>query len=234
MIGFIETISKLDQSLFFFFNEKYSPFWDVVMTLFTRTESWLLFFIPIIWYIIKEYKGKAIVILLLLAIAILISDQVSVLVKESVKRFRPTHEPSIAHLVHNVLSKGGLYGYFSSHASNTFAVATFTSLFFRNTRYGLLIFFWALLVSYTRIYIGVHYPFDILTGMFFGILVGYLVYKVLAFIESHFMLFRSPKLSETKLKNSQFRYIFITFLIFVATTLIVVSRLQHFNWIVNG
>ncbi|WP_423126304.1 phosphatase PAP2 family protein [Gaoshiqia sp. Z1-71] len=231
MTGFFELITDLDQSLFFFLNGKHSPFWDIVMTLFTRTEYWLILYVPLIWFIIKKYRAKALVILILLALAIVITDQFSVLVKDTVKRFRPTHDPAIQHLVHNVLKKGGLYGFFSSHASNTFGVAAFTSLLFRNSRYSFLIYSWALLVSYTRIYVGVHYPLDILTGMLFGILTGYFMYKLLIVIEKHFLVLRSPKLEETNLENSGFNLIFIIFLTVLATTFMVVSRLQHFNWI---
>ncbi|MFV0267132.1 MAG: phosphatase PAP2 family protein, partial [Draconibacterium sp.] len=113
---------------------------------------------------------KAIAALVLLALSIVIADQFSVFVKETVQRLRPTHDPDIQHLVHNVYRKGGLYGYFSSHATNTFAVAAFTARLFKNIRFQLLIYFWDALVSYTRIYLGVHYPFDVLTGALVGLL----------------------------------------------------------------
>ncbi len=227
----LETITSLDQSLFFFFNKSHSPFWDIVMALFTRTEYWILLFLPIIFYIIKNYRTKSLVILLLLALVILVSDQFSGLIKDLVQRLRPTHDPNIQHLVHSVLTKGGKYSFFSSHATNTFAVATFTSMIFRNRKYGVLIFLWALTASYTRIYLGLHYPLDILTGIIAGIFIGFTFYKVLYFTESHFMLFRSPKLSETTLNHKQSRFILVIFTVVVLTTFIVINRLQHFEWI---
>ena len=231
MSGFIETITQFDQDLFFFFNGKHTPFWDVAMSLFTRTEFWVLFYLAILWSIIKKYRTKAIVILVLLALSILICDQFSNLIKETVQRLRPTHDPAVSHLVHNVLTKGGLYSYFSAHAANTFAVATFTTLLFRRLSYGTFIFLWALMVSYTRIYLGLHYPLDILTGMLVGIIVGLALFKFLLFLENRFLILKSPKIAETQLSPQESGQLFTVLLILIITTFLVVNRLQHFNFI---
>jgi len=231
MTGLIDTIAGLDQSLFLYFNGKHTPFWDAVMALFTGTGYWLLFYLPIVYFIIRKYRVKAFVILVLLALAILISDQFSGLVKDIVQRLRPTHDPNLQNLVHHVVTKGGPYSFFSSHASNTFTTAIFTALLFRNPRYSLIIFSWATLVSYTRIYLGLHYPFDILTGMTFGIILGYSIFKLLIFLEKYFLLLRSPKITETKLDNKELGYISIVLGTMILITLLVVNRFQHFNWI---
>ncbi|WP_372776214.1 phosphatase PAP2 family protein [Mangrovibacterium sp.] len=227
----MESIIDLDKSIFFFFNGMHTPFWDVVMALFTRTESWFLLFAVMLYYIVRRYRMKSVIILVILALTILISDQFSVFVKETVQRFRPTHDPTIQHLVHNILSRGGLYGYFSSHAANTFAVACFTSFIFKDRKYSFLIFFWAALVSYTRIYLGVHFPFDVLTGVIFGTALGYGMYRLLVFIDNRFFVLGLPKFSDTHLRDKDFRIVLIIFLSFVITTLIVANRLQHFNWL---
>ncbi|MGQ7869572.1 phosphatase PAP2 family protein [Sunxiuqinia sp. sy24] len=231
MIAFIESINQLDQSLFFFFNSLHTPFWDVVMTLFTQTATWGLFYFTLLFFIIRKYRMKAVVILILLALVIVISDQFSVFIKESVKRFRPTHDPDIQHLVHNVYRKGGLYGFFSSHATNTFAVAMFTAKLFKNIRYQLFIFLWAALVSYTRIYLGVHYPFDILTGMVVGLAIGHFIYKLLMAIENRFLPLKMPKLKETELSNKETLVIFLVFVIFSSTVLLVINQLMHAQFI---
>jgi len=227
----MDTLTTLDQSVFFFFNSMHTPFWDAAMVLFTQTQLWMVFFLTTIFFIIKKYRTKAVVILFLLALAILISDQFSNLIKDTVKHFRPTHTPAIQDLVYYPLKKGGLYGFFSAHASNTFTAATFTSLLFRNTRYSLLVFFWAILVSYTRIYLGLHYPSDILTGIIFGILLGYGTYKLLILTEKHFLMLRIPKLLETKLDNKELGYIFLVFGVIIVTAMVIIIRLQHYNWI---
>ncbi len=223
----LESLINTDQSVFFFLNKIHSPFWDVMMSLFTRTEYWILFFLFIIFYILKNYRVKGLIILLLLALGILISDQFSVFIKETVQRLRPTHDPAIQNVVHYVIRKGGEFSFFSSHASNTFTVATFLSLIFRNKNFSLIIFLWAIVTSYTRIYLGLHYPGDILTGWLFGILLGGIIYQLLTFIEVHFLLLRTPRLSETKLSYKQFRILFIVFSVIILTSLLIVNRLQH-------
>ncbi|MGQ8338385.1 phosphatase PAP2 family protein [Sunxiuqinia sp. A32] len=228
-MSLFESIAQLDQSLFFFFNSKHTPFWDVAMSLFTRTEVWLLFYISLIWFIIKKYRAKAVFILLLLVLTILIGDQLSVLIKETVQRFRPSQNPEIQDLVHIVLKRGGLYGFFSSHATNTFAVAMFTSRLFRNYRFSILIFGWALLASYTRIYLGLHYPGDIIMGIIVGSLIGYAFSVLLSYLENRYYLHRKPRLGETSLENAESYSLIISFLFVVIMVLLVVNRLLHIH-----
>ena len=100
------------------------------------------------------------------------------------ERLRPTHEPGFDGLVHTVYGyRGGKFSFSSGHAANTFGIATIAWLLFR-TRIRLigLIFLWAALVSYTRIYLGVHYPGDILVGASIGVSLGWIIYKILMII----------------------------------------------------
>ncbi len=231
MTALIDTITELDRSLFLYFNGSHTPFWDAAMAFFTGTGFWVLFYLPLIYFIIKKYGAKSLVILVLIALAILISDQTANLVKDAVQRLRPTHDPDMQNLVHYVVTKGGQYGFFSSHASNTFTVAIFTALLFRNSRYNLIILSWATLVSYTRIYLGLHYPTDILAGMTFGILLGFATFKLLMLLEKNFLLLRSPKLTQTRLDNKELTYVEIVLGTMILITFLIVNRLQHFNWI---
>jgi undecaprenyl-diphosphatase len=153
---------------------------------------------------------------LFVAIAVTLCDQISVLIKDYlVQRPRPTHNPEIADLVHIIYNgdypngyRGGKYGFVSSHAANVFGVAAFLSNQFKHYRWTLFLFTWALIVSYSRIYIGVHYPLDIIFGAILGALIGIqcYVFKVRSvdYIDYSMetrRLRKARKLKEQKLKN---------------------------------
>jgi undecaprenyl-diphosphatase len=175
----LETLITWDTDLFLFLNGLHSPFWDQVMWLISGTWIWIPLYLFILGWLIRDYRWKAIVLLIFVVILITLSDQSSVhLFKEVFHRFRPCHDPRIAELVHTVNGKcGGKYGFVSSHAANTFAIAVFSLLLFRNRYYSISIIAWASLVSYSRVYLGVHFPGDIIVGALLGIFVGYIVYK---------------------------------------------------------
>ncbi|MCD6354854.1 MAG: phospholipid phosphatase, partial [Prolixibacteraceae bacterium] len=114
----LQKILELDKELFLFLNSFYNNFWDTVMLLITRKETWFPFYLVICLVFIKNYRSKSVLILLFLALSVVASDQISVLIKESVQRLRPVYCPEIENMVHNILRKGGLYGFVSSHAAN--------------------------------------------------------------------------------------------------------------------
>ena len=120
-------------------------------------------------------------LLLFVALLILVTDQATNLFKDGLERLRPCHEPVLKEMVRLVKpSCGGLYGYFSGHASNSLALAVFFSCIFgvKYIRLPFLLLFVAFLVAYSRIYIGVHYPLDVVSGMVFGSLVGMVFYRI--------------------------------------------------------
>jgi undecaprenyl-diphosphatase len=167
----------------------------------------------------------------MLALTVLASDQISLLLKESIQRLRPVHDPVIEHLAHNVLRKGGLYGFVSSHASNAFAILFFTASIFKNKSYWVLLSFWALLFSYSRIYSGVHFPLDVIGGALLGSLLGWAFYKLLMFIENHFFLARNPKIEKTNLQPAQAGTVFLVFAVLAITAVIVTHLLHHYNYL---
>ena len=131
------------------------------------------------------------ILVLFIATLILVSDQTSNLFKASFKRLRPCHTDEIANLCRLVGNRcGGLYSYFSAHAANSVAIVVFFSLAlkFKSKFIVYLLFIWAILVGYSRIYIGVHFPLDILTGMFFGIIYGLLFYKLFTAFSTKFII----------------------------------------------
>lgn len=118
-------------------------------------------------------------------------DRISVMAfKDVFQRFRPCHNPDIASLVHLVDGCGGKFGFVSSHAANSFALALFTGLLLRkHYKYILpIMLFWAALVSYSRIYVGVHYPGDILGGAILGTVIGIFVYWLMKIVNKRFNL----------------------------------------------
>jgi undecaprenyl-diphosphatase len=135
--------------------------------------SWLPFYLVLIWFLIKERKKKIWVSLIIIALLVVATDQISVLIKDSVQRLRPCQDPSINSLVHIVKGCGGKFGFVSSHAANTFGIAMFFTLFFRHRWAGLFLMIWALFVSYSRIYLGVHFPGDVLGGAVLGVIFGF-------------------------------------------------------------
>jgi undecaprenyl-diphosphatase len=227
----LQNIPEIDKELFLFLNGLHNSFWDTIMLMVTRKETWIPFFVIILFYIIKNYKIKALPIAVFLALTILLSDQLSVLLKDSIQRFRPVHDPVIGPLVHNVLRKGSLYGFVSSHAANGFAIFAFTTSIFKNRNYWFLLLFWAILFSYSRIYSGVHYPLDILGGAVLGWIIGVGCYKLLVLVDNRYFNKRQTKISETILENSQSGIIYLVFIVLMTTVFIVSSILHHYGYL---
>ena len=167
-------VERLDQQLFLFLNSFNSPFWDQVMSIISGTATWIPLYLAILIYLGVKLRKKFLVLILTIIIAVTLSDQISVLIKNSVHRLRPCHEPSLEGMVHLVKGYcGGLYGFVSSHASNSFMVAMLCLLLIRRCWFTWFIIIWALVIGYSRIYLGVHYPGDVICGSLLGILIGW-------------------------------------------------------------
>ena len=185
---FLNLLKSWDKDLFLLLNGMHSSLWDYSMTLFTLTPIWLLFYGTILVIIGKKYGKKSLFILVAITLMIVCADQFSGILKHTVQRLRPSNDPAFSQLVHVFFRKGGQFGFVSAHAANTFAIATFTSLLFKNRRYTTFIFPWAMMIAYSRVYLGVHYPGDILGGAILGIGVGIGIYKLMIFSESKLSL----------------------------------------------
>lgn len=177
----IEYLENIDRELFLRLNGSHLPWLDQPMYYMSEGAFWIPVYVLMLWMVTKAYNWKtALWTLLGVALVITITDRGSVeLFKEVFQRYRPSRNHEISHLVHIVNDyRGGLYGFVSSHASNFFGVSTFVYFIVRERFKGKawLLFVWAGLIAYTRIYLGVHYPADILVGAIFGFLAGLLVY----------------------------------------------------------
>lgn len=176
----MEQLLELDKQLLLFFNGFHTPFWDNFFYTFSGKIIWLPIAILISGVIIKTKRKESFWILLFLITAIVLSDQISTLIKTLVERPRPTREITLQGLVQTVNGYlAGRYGFVSSHASNSFAFALFSVLLFRHRIYTCTIFVWATINSYSRMYLGVHYPGDILGGIILGLSLGGLMFYVM-------------------------------------------------------
>jgi len=183
----IDELIEIDKKILVFLNSFHSPILDPVMLVITQTVFWIPLYAFLIFLLFKNYKKEAVWILLGAAITILLTDQItSTIMKPYFARLRPSHDPTLQNLVHIVGNyRGGLYGFSSGHAANTMGVALFVWLNLRTIyRWIGLIFIWAIIMSYTRIYLGVHYPGDIVVGGTIGLICGWVSFKTVQFFRN--------------------------------------------------
>lgn len=182
----METISSIDSDLFLFLNGLHTNWLDKVMIAITQMWVWAPLYLLLIYWAVKQYGKRCWWIFLTIGIVVLCSDQLSAHVcKPLFQRLRPCYNPDFQNLIY--LPKGmagGRYGFVSSHAANTFAVAAFlTAVLHKNYKWiGIVLYLWAFISSYSRIYLGFHYPGDILCGALLGILIGLILWKVFQLI----------------------------------------------------
>ena len=172
----LEQLRTWDEQLLLFINGLNAPWFDQVAFWLTKTECWVPLYALLLYLIFRHHKREAWFVLAGIALSLILTDQItSSIMKPFFERLRPSHEPSLEGVLHIVNGyRGGMYGFVSSHAANTMGVALFIYLLFRGVyRYAWIIFIWAVVVSYTRIYLGVHYPGDVVVGALVGLACGF-------------------------------------------------------------
>lgn len=171
-MNIFELLNAWDTKLFLLINGFHSSSFDGIMFLMSDTIIWIPLYLSVLFIAFKHWKKEGVWVALALILCCVIADQVaSGVIKDLVKRPRPSHAEHLKGLIHFVNDyKGGRYGFVSSHAANTIGFALLTSLLFQKKVYTYLIISWAVVVAYSRIYLGVHYPLDILGGEVVGVL----------------------------------------------------------------
>ena len=181
----IEEILKLDSKLFLYLNNLGTPEFDSFWATLSKIEANILMYLFLIclFFYVQKIRPKFLnvfYLIFVIALMITIADQGANLFKDSFQRLRPCYDESIKDSLRLVKENcGGKYGFFSAHASNSFSLAIFFGLLFKNRiRYIILItIVYASLISYSRIYLGVHFPIDIIIGSSFGLCVGFIMYS---------------------------------------------------------
>lgn len=166
----MEKIQAWDSDLFLYLNSNHSDIFDPFMYLATQTWPWIPLYLFLAILLIRNYKKFGWWLILAAIAAVSLADKfTSGFMKPYFGRLRPCHEPELEGMVYNYLHCGGLYGFASSHAATSFAVTTFMVLLLSKKYPGILfLWIWALFFTYTRIYLGVHYPADVIVGAMVG------------------------------------------------------------------
>ena len=200
----IEYLDAIDKQVLLFLNGMHNAYFDQLMWWTSKTATWSLMAIVLLFIIFKKSWRQAIFIIIGIALVITLADQISSgIIKDAVERFRPTHS-EIGDLVHTVNGyRGGRFGFVSSHAANTMGVAMFVSLLFSRKWITFSMFFWATFVSYSRIYLGVHYLGDILGGTCVGLLCGLFVYWLYKYVIQHWNFAEKKDFSSFSEKNEK-------------------------------
>lgn len=180
----IDQILELDRDLLLYLNNLGSPTWDSFWLVVTNKLSYIPLYIFLLYLMCKNLSKKAILILVLSLISMItFTDQITNLFKFSFERLRPCAQEGVMEQIRQSSCWG--YGFFSGHSSNTMAVAIFTILMLKspNRKLIYLMLPWSIVVGYSRIYLGLHYPLDVLCGLTFGVFSGFLFYTSFKYLE---------------------------------------------------
>lgn len=177
----MEELISLDHQLFIYLNNLGNSSWDGFWNFITNKWSSIPLYAFLVYLLFRSFGWKTMVsTLVLIAVMITITDQLANVFKDGFQRLRPCREEGVMEYTRFVAVRCGVYGYFSAHAASSTALVVFLGSLFRS-RYPIVVaglVVWGLMVSYSRIYVGVHYPSDVITGMLIGSLIGYLLYRV--------------------------------------------------------
>lgn len=175
----LDKILSFDEHLFMFLNGLGSESYDGLWLILTKQTSWIPLFLFLLYIIFNKLGTKqTLYLLIFVVILVVLTDQTANLFKNGFQRLRPCNNPEINSFIRIVQSRNS-FSFFSGHATNSMGVATFLYLMFKKDfKYFWLLFLWPLIFAYSRIYLGLHYPLDIISGYLCGGIFGFLMFKI--------------------------------------------------------
>lgn len=221
----VEAILPIERDFFLWLHNSHSPFLDSFMWIFTGKIIWIPLVVALAFLIFyKERWQKSLLLFISLILVATLCDQIAAsIIKPLFERYRPTHHPDFKEYI-TVFNnyRGGRYGFISNHACNAFGVSTFLVLLFRYRPLTIAALSWAILNSYTRIYLGVHFLSDILGGMLVGTTIGLLVFVLYQCLRKKIFKLDKQELKQASLSEAKAK-IFIFTLLIIVTTIVVIS-----------
>ena len=186
----IDQVLEYDTELFLFLNNLGSETWDGLWLIITNKLASIPLYALLLFLLYKKFGAKSLLVfVVVLALMITFTDQITNVFKRGFERPRPCGVPDLVEQLRFIAVRCGKYGFFSGHSSNSMAAAVFAGLvlrpYYKNLIFILL--FWSFIVAYSRIYVGVHYPLDIICGMTFGAISGFLFYKLSRYLLKRFI-----------------------------------------------
>lgn len=218
-MALFDWLNNIDTNMFLALHGGYGDFFDAFFTFFTSKETWIPLYLILIYTLYKVYKPKWFWIIFFFILTIAAADQLSGLIKDLVQRPRPSHVEALSKYLNLPTGTGGAYGFVSSHAANAFALAVLTGLVSQSRRLWVSLMLWALLTSYSRIYVGVHYPFDVICGGLIGGLIAWFFYTIMRWADRKWWRKRMHHTGRWKGKDS--KPIVLALCVIVATLLVV-------------
>lgn len=185
----LEHLIELDRDFFVYLNGLGSERWDAFFLYITKQLNWWPYFLLLIFLLLKKITPKQFLLLVLVLVGFFIfTDQMTNLVKNTVERFRPVNDPGLKDMI-RVVKSSSSWSFFSGHASNSSGSTLILFLVLRKYyKYAFLMFLFPLLFAYTRIYLGLHFPGDILAGYAFGLMSGFGFYKLFCYLNTKYNL----------------------------------------------